>query len=365
MKKINRSHIVPMLIGVVLTMSLTGLHATYAWANDQELNELQKRIDTTAQSYDSAEANLEKIHSEAQAVQQELLTISSELPAKEQDALKAVRNLYKFNQESPTFITLMLSTDNFQNFFAMVNYLKSFQLKQMNTLEELSSVQKDLQTKSSELTKKEAEATKLKETLAQALTNAKLARKEAQARAEEELRRQAKEAQEALEKARKAQQEKKNEFKSNSNEKSNIEVPSTSESANEIDWSQDKKEFVKKWAPRIDKYLAGSPMKNTGETFARAAWDYGVDPRWSPAIATIESSKGRAIPNKDGHNAWGWTKRGGGFRTFSSWEEGARKHVAYLAEMYGSTLTPRAAQIYCPPSWQYWYSSVLAQMQKI
>ncbi len=31
---------------------------------------------------------------------------------------------------------------------------------------------------------------------------------------------------------------------------------------------------------RIDSYLAGSPLSGQGATFAAAAWDYGVDPRF-------------------------------------------------------------------------------------
>lgn len=130
-----------------------------------------------------------------------------------------------------------------------------------------------------------------------------------------------------------------------------------------MDWSVDRDVFIKEWTRRIDAYLAGSPMAGTGKAFAEAAWDYGVDPRWSPAIANTESTKGSAIPG--GFNAWGWTSGTGGFRSFSSWADGARQHVAYLARSYGYTITVAYAQKYCPPNYAAWYTRTLAEMRSI
>ena len=72
----------------------------------------------------------------------------------------------------------------------------------------------------------------------------------------------------------------------------------------EVDWNCGKDAFISEWANRINNYLAGSPLAGQGETFATAAWENGVDPRWSPAISNTESTKGANcfLP----HNAWGW-----------------------------------------------------------
>ena len=127
--------------------------------------------------------------------------------------------------------------------------------------------------------------------------------------------------------------------------------------------SSDYDSFINEWTGRIDNYLAGSPMAGQGYNFAVAAWNTGVDPRWSPAIACIESTKGAYCANS--FNAWGWSARGGGWRSFGSWSEGISAHVAYLGANYGSTLTPAAAKKYCPPTWQDWYNKVAAQMNRI
>ena len=102
-------------------------------------------------------------------------------------------------------------------------------------------------------------------------------------------------------------------------------------------------------------------FESTGYTIQKKvlnAWDYGVDPRWSPAISCIESSKGEAcfLPC----NAWGW-----GSESWGSWEEAIYDHVQGLARGYGYTVTPEAAEVYCPPNHERWYEVTVAEMAKI
>ena len=125
-----------------------------------------------------------------------------------------------------------------------------------------------------------------------------------------------------------------------------------------IDWSVGREAFVAEWSARIDAYLAGSPLSGYGTTFAEAAWENGIDPRWSPAISNTESGKGSAcfLP----HNAWGW-----GSSAWGDWDTAIRAHVAGLASGYGYSLTPEGAAMYCPPHAADWYNKTLAQMASI
>ena len=116
--------------------------------------------------------------------------------------------------------------------------------------------------------------------------------------------------------------------------------------------------FIAEWAPRIDAYMAGYPLAGYGSVFAAAAWDYGVDPRSSPAISWVESSKGLYCYRS--YNAWGW----GGI-SWSSWEEAIDAHVRGLARGYGYTVSEAGAKKYCPPNWEHWYNTVCAEMGKI
>lgn len=124
------------------------------------------------------------------------------------------------------------------------------------------------------------------------------------------------------------------------------------------DWASDKVDFAMEWQPRIDAYLAGSPLSGYGIVFASAAYDCGVDPRWSPAISCIESGKGSVCFRS--HNAWGWGGSG-----WSDWNTAIYAHVSGLASGYGCTISEAAAQKYCPPTWQSWYSGVSGEMAKI
>ena len=133
---------------------------------------------------------------------------------------------------------------------------------------------------------------------------------------------------------------------------------SSNPGSDNVDWSVDKSDFVNQWAGRIDAYLSGSPLSGQGATFAAAAWDYGIAPRFSPAISCVESSKGLYCFRS--HNAWGW-----GSSSWDSWEEAINAHVRGLSRGYGYTVTVEGAKKYCPPNWEFWYSRVCAEMAKI
>ena len=125
-----------------------------------------------------------------------------------------------------------------------------------------------------------------------------------------------------------------------------------------VDFSVGREAFIAEWTSRIDSYLAGSTLAGYGSVFATAAWENGVDPRWSPAISNTESSKGANCFKW--HNAWGW-----GQSSWSSWEQAINAHVAGLAKGYGYTISLSNAAKYCPPTYQQWYADTLSEMRKI
>lgn len=123
-----------------------------------------------------------------------------------------------------------------------------------------------------------------------------------------------------------------------------------------IDWTIGQEAFVEQWTSRIDAYLSGSPLSGYGSVFAEAAWEYGVDPRLSPAISNTESSKGSIcfLP----FNAWGW-----GDYSWGSWEQAIDAHVSGLAHKgYGPMISYEGAQRYCPPNYDNWYRNTTSQM---
>jgi len=244
---------------------------------------------------------------------------------------------------------LILSSENFDDFLATITYLNAVQGHNLDQVDRLNDLQDELESNQAELAQRQAEAEAQKQAAQTALDEAKAAREEAQRQAEEQAAREAAEAAAALQAEADAQ------AAAQAAPVSQAAVPSAPSS---VDWSSDKSSFVAQWAPRIDAYLAGSPLAGQGTTFASAAWDYGVDPRWSPAISNTESSKGAVCFRP--YNAWGW-----GNASWSSWEEAIPAHVAGLARGYGYTISWEAAKKYCPPNAAHWYSATLAEMNSI
>lgn len=128
--------------------------------------------------------------------------------------------------------------------------------------------------------------------------------------------------------------------------------------AGDVDFSMGREAFIAEWTERIDNYLFGSPLAGHGSTFAEAAWEAGIDPRWSPAISNTESTKGRVCFKS--HNAWGWDQT-----NWPDWDTAIRAHVAGLARGYGFTISYSYAQRYCPPNYDNWYRDTLNQMSLI
>lgn len=101
------------------------------------------------------------------------------------------------------------------------------------------------------------------------------------------------------------------------------------------------------------------PMAGTGEYYAAAAWDNGVDPRWAPAISYVESSKGAVCSARTTPGVTVVT-------ALASWEEGINRVVSALGgSLYGGYLTREAAATYCPSNPGHWYNSCAEQMAQI
>ncbi len=359
---------------------------TTAYAATYE--ELQQQVEDATATYEQASANVDKIKGEIDANEQRIADLEAEMPAQRERAAESVRNLYKLQQSGNGLVDLLLSSEDWSEFLATLTYLDRIQARNMDELKVLADMNAELQQERDTLSARHAKASQEADRALQAQQEALAAREEVrlQAIAQAEAERAAAEA--AIAEAAKEAEENKT-FTNASGQQANVSTPQDaspsveadadeestkqSDSSNEGSDSGDVVEqepveqapivserdaFIAKWAPRIDAYLGGSPLGGHGRTFAEAAWDYNVDPRWSPAISCIESSKG-AICFRP-HNAWGW-----GNSSWSDWDSAIRSHVAGLSAGYGYTISTSAAKKYCPPTWQAWYSSVLSEMNCI
>ncbi|WP_165247946.1 coiled-coil domain-containing protein [Adlercreutzia sp. ZJ141] len=339
---------------------------------DAEADAAQQEVERTAAAYDEAVALVDELDAKIADNEQRIEQIEAALPEQQERSAQAMRFMYKFQQQVHALIDMVLGAGDLNSFLTTYEYLDHLHARNMAEIDELASLSNELDRTKATLADAKVEANQALDEASDALAAAQTAREDAQRRAQEQAEREAAEraaaeaaAAAAAQKqqdderaAAEVDQETSQEFSESSSGASSGEQVSGGITTDDADWSLDKTAFVSEWANRIDAYLAGSPLAGQGTAFAEAAWNYGVDPRWSPAIAYTESSLGAAcfLP----HNAWGW-----GSSSWGSWEEAIDTHVRGLARGYGYTISEAAAKKYCPPNWQHWYNTTSAQMSYI
>lgn len=315
----------------------------------------QQQVENTAAAYDEALAAADAASTSLADNEARIAELEALIPVQQKRSEAAARELYKIEQQSLNMVDLLLSAESFYDFLSNLDYINRITASNMAEISRLNEMKAELNAEQTALEQAKLDADARVGEAERALTAAQEARLEAQRQAAEAARQEA----EASAAARTA-------GSGSAATDSSASSPSTSEAAaaadavvnDTADWSSDEASFVESWAGRIDAYLSGSPMAGTGRAFAQAAWNYGVDPRWSPAIAYLESSLGAYcfLP----YNAWGW-----GAESWGSWDEAIDAHVRGLARGYGYTISWEAACKYCPPNAQHWYNVVLAQMNAI
>lgn len=351
-----------------------------------ELQAVQQKISEANTAYSSANEKVEDLKGQIAENEERISQIEDQMPVLRNRASDSIRTLYKMQQGSSGILDLILSSDDFYDLITTIQYLDVIREHNFDAVDELAAAAEELQQTQSQIDSQMKDAEQERQNASSALDAANQARAEleeeiAKQAAAEEAARQA-----ALEEAaREAAQGET--FTTESGNVVPVEVPSANETpgtgtgsnsnstgnsaggstggstsgsadAPSVDYQTDEESFVSEWSARIDAYLAGSPLAGQGTTFAKAAWAYGVDPRFSPAISAVESTKGLYCFKP--YNAWGW-----GNSSWSNWEDAIWDHVAGLASGYGGQLTLAAAQKYCPPNADAWYASVLANMNRI
>ncbi|MBR3223884.1 MAG: glucosaminidase domain-containing protein [Atopobiaceae bacterium] len=400
-------------------LALTGLMGPVA-ANAQESSEVTNlrkqaeemsgKIEEATTTYQSAAAVVSDLEGQIAENEARTAEIEEKLPGQRERTAVSIKNLYLLQQSSAGLIDLILSSSSFNDFITTLQYIDTIQQRNNDEVEQLASMDNELKQTQEELSKEYEVAEQKRNEALSALEEARAAKRalqqradaiaqaEAKAReeaiaaaqaakeakqkaaqeaaerekankaAEEEKERQKQEPEQKQEQEEQKQEEQKQEepqesteatFTTSSGYTAPIEVPTeTTSVSTEPMTSNTTSEETSGWAARIDAYLAGSPLAGHGSTFAKAAAQYGVDPRFSPAISCVESGKGSIcfLP----HNAWGW-----GSSSWPDWDTAIYDHVAGLASGYDGTLTLEGAMRYCPPTYQEWYSSVLAEMNSI
>ena len=296
--------------------------------------------------------------------------IAARIPEQQERSDKAARNLYKIQQNSYNILEMILSSQSLDEFIMQLDYFHDVTQNNVEEIKQAKELRATAKKDVKELKKTSADAEKKVDEARNALEEAQAVRiaRAAQGIATSEQQAMTLGGESSVEKVTKTVRDKNGKKKTVTTTKKTIAATTdTSAIPDGADWSQSKEEFVAEWAPRLDAYLAGTPLANQGENFAKSAWKYNIDPRWSAAISRIESSNGQYCIRP--HNAWGWGAADphpyGLASEWGSWEEAIDAHSRGLSQGYGYTITIRGAKTYCPPNWQLWYNTTLDQMGQI
>ena len=290
------------------------------------MEELSAAAEETSEAYDAAVAERDRIQGEIDALQEQISAKENELPGYQEKANSAAVTLYKIGNERSVLIEMLLDSDSLESAIETWSTYEKMMGYYSNCISANNTVRDSLNADKAKLEEDRAAAQVAVEETGSAMEAAKAARQEAQEAAQ-----------------------------------AKAQSADDAALAAEIDWNMSKEEFIANWAPRVDAYLAGSPLEGYGQNFAEAAWNTGADVRFSPAISCIESGKGQICFRP--HNAWGWMGH-----SFDSWEDAIPQHVSYLcSSIYGTNgyLTRSFASTYCPPTADSWYNKVKAEMRKI
>ena len=297
-----------------------------------EVGDYTSKVEETGRAYDDAVAVREELEKRISELENEIAEKEKAMPALNEKAADSAVALYKERNGLPVMLSMLADSNGLADMLYRWDSCQRIISYHRNAVDELAKARDSLVKDKEQLDKERADANVAEENARATLEEAK---EERQAAVSEAMARQESEA----------------------TRKVGSSTPGIS--AGEINWNVSKKEFIDTWAPRIDAYLAGSPMEGMGNAYATAAWAYGCDPRWAPAISTVESTTGRVCFRE--HNAWGY-----GSRDFASWEEGIDTVVKALASsLYGGSLTYEAASTYCPPNTAHWYNTCASEMAKI
>lgn len=318
---------------------------TYAYAATDNIEPdatlgLQKTVEQTAEEYNQATQRVEEVNRQIQDNESQIAQFDERIAEYRAVCSVNMVDLYKLQRDGSGILSVILDSEDLSTFLTRFNYFNRVQESAMDNLTQLSQLLKEREDTQKSLETAKADAEREQERAERAAALAIYQREEAQKAAEEKAKQEAKEREEA-------------EAAGGQGSGGSATVPSPGDA----DWSQDKSSFVSSWAGRLDAYLAGSPLSGHGKTFASAAWDAGIDPRYSAAIAEVESSKGASCYRP--YNAWGW-----GGVSWGSWEEAIPAHAFGLAAGYGYTVSEEAAKKYCE-NWQFWYNRVSQEMAKI
>lgn len=334
---------------------------TYVAPNELESKLPKTEIEAVSDAVEQARSKALVADVKAAVTQKRIDYLEARMPALQKRGDEALRQMYKMQEGRDSIVEALLSSESLDDFFRQADYIDRIGRANTRAITDLKDMRARLDAAHAKQEEARAEADAVMQEAAAALEAMQDERAAKRASGVSNAQAQAV--------ALGGEASVGKDGAGNDQPKEYREAASTETGPLDdgADWHQSEEEFVAEWAPRIDAYLAGSPLEGQGVNFAKSSWRHCVDPRWSPAISNTESSKGAYCIRP--HNAWGWGAADSDpynlASEWDSWEEAIDAHIRGLAEGYGYTITIAGARMYCPYTWQSWYNNTLGQMAQI
>lgn len=352
-----RLRLVATLCTVIVTCAL-GLCLLPRSASADTLSDLQARVEASTLALNETTAKLEQAQREVDEGQKRIDELNAHLQDARAKFSKSLSVSYKMQQDSMGLLDLLVSSNSLEDVIEYVQYSNAISYRSEREISELLETSKELAAAQSDLEARRDDATQARQDAENALNEAEAARTAEQNAYMARQAALAEQERAALEEAARAGTDAT--FQTENGNDSPVRTPTSGAvpAIFGVNWNMGREEFISHWAARIDAFLSGFPLAGYGRTFAEAAYDRGVDPRLSPAISNVESTRGTYcfLP----HNAWGW-----GQVSWPDWDTAIRAHIAGLAAGYAPYLTVATAKKYCPPNAAYWYATVLWGIEHI
>ena len=191
MRNYGHTHKV-LVIGAALAFALSGtaLCPTTALAVTQEteaqLTETQKKLEDSAAAYDKATENVAKLQAQIDENNALIAELEAKLPEQQRKASQVMRDMYKYEKASNPFMSFILNSQSFDEFFTQMAYMNQIKDSNTSALEELNETQKQLEQTKVELEQAKAQADTEAKAASNALAEAQKLREAAQKKADEE-----------------------------------------------------------------------------------------------------------------------------------------------------------------------------------
>lgn len=190
--------------GLVALCCVAAMPAQTAHAATVE--ELQGQVDQANEAYDEATAQVTDLQAKIVDSQAKIDDVNAQLPQQKERAEESVRSMYKMQQGTPGLVTLLLTSDDFQDFISTYQYLNSVSSANTDDLQRLNQMERELTQAQQTLVAAQDEATKKQQEAADSLSQAQSALDELNRQIEEQKAAEAAAAAQAQAEAAAAQQ---------------------------------------------------------------------------------------------------------------------------------------------------------------